>query len=83
MDAHFVTELLSESYLKSMIHLFLTLTHSVNTAGVSSLSVFLDPSAPHGRTRGQELFVGASKQDMLTKFRMSRVKGAGHGSREV
>jgi hypothetical protein len=35
----------------------------------------MDPSAQHGRTREQELFVGASKQDTLTKFRVSGVKG--------
>jgi hypothetical protein len=38
-----------------------TNTYSVNTVEDWSLSVFLDPSAPDGRTRGQELFMGTSK----------------------
>jgi hypothetical protein len=31
LDAHLVSELLSKSYLMSMMHLLLTLTHSNNT----------------------------------------------------
>jgi hypothetical protein len=38
-------------------------------------SVFLDASAPDGSTRGHEVFMGASKQDMLTKFMVCRVEG--------
>jgi hypothetical protein len=74
LGPHFGTELLSESYLVSLMYLLLTLTHYVTLLRFHH-SVFLDPSAPDAKTRGQELFVGASKQDMLTKFRVSRVKG--------
>jgi hypothetical protein len=52
----------------SMMHLLLTLSHSIDNVEGWSLSVFQDPSVADGRSRGQKLFLGASKQDMLTKF---------------
>lgn len=73
LGAYFVTELLSESDL--MMRLLLTLTHSINTAEDWLRSVFLDPSAPDGGPRGRDLFVDPSKQDMFTKFWVSRMKG--------
>jgi hypothetical protein len=42
-------------------------------------SVFLDPSAPDGRTRRHELFVGTSKQDMLKYFGCLEREGIGEG----
>jgi hypothetical protein len=57
----------------SMMHRLLTLV----TLFRADHSVYLDTSATDRRAREQELYMGARKQDMLTKFTVSGVKGEG------